>query len=90
MQLIIDPCGQVRCLYSETLDLAMLGSLSIARASHVEPDEQGRWIADLSPVHGPCLGPFLKRSDALAAEVAWLDEHWLSPDEILSRDLERR
>ncbi len=78
MQLIIDPVGRVRCLYSETLDLAVLGSLSIARGSHVEPDEQGRWFADLKPVGGPSLGPFKNRSQALAAEQAWLEEHWLS------------
>jgi len=77
VQLIIDPCGLVRCLYSETIDLAALGSLVIVRASHVEPDERGCWIADLSPVSGPVLGPFLNRSDALAAEVAWIEEHWL-------------
>lgn len=90
MQLIIDACGQVRCLYSEAIDLAALGSLSISRGSHVEPDQQGQWIADLSPVSGPVLGPFLKRSDALAAEVAWLEEHWLFADRILSGDLEHR
>ncbi len=77
MQLVIDPCGQVRCLYSETIDLAALGSLSIERGSHVEPNEAGQWLADLSPVGGPCLGPFTKRSEALAAEQTWLEEHWL-------------
>lgn len=77
MQLIIDPTGQVRCLYSETIDLAKLGSLSISRGSHVEPDVNGHWFADLAPVSGPVLGPFLKRSEALAAEQAWLEEHWL-------------
>lgn len=77
MQLVIDPCGQVRCLYSETIDLAALGSLSIERGSHVEPNEAGQWLADLSPVGVPCLGPFTKRSEALAAEQTWLEEHWL-------------
>lgn len=78
MQLIIDPGGQVRCLYAETIDLSALGSLNISRASYVEPDPEGQWIADLSPVSGPRLGPFLNRSNALAAEVAWLERHWLS------------
>jgi len=27
---------------------------------------------------GPTLGPFASRSAALAAEVDWLDRHWLS------------
>jgi hypothetical protein len=78
MELIIDSTGQASCIYGETLNLAELGQLSIQRASHVEPDAQGRWYADLRPVQGPTLGPFAHRSEALAAEVAWLSEHWLS------------
>ena len=56
MQLIIEPGGAVRCIYSEEIDLAALGSPAITRASHVEPDQQGRWRADLSPVNGPGSG----------------------------------
>jgi hypothetical protein len=77
MQLVIGPDGRVRSLYSEAIDLTALGSLAIARASSVEPDGNGRWQADLRAVKGPVLGPFAKRSEALAAEVAWLEEHWL-------------
>ena len=61
------------------MDLAELGTLAIARGSHVEPNCQGQWLSDLSPVAGPVLGPFATRSAALAAEVAWLAEHWLTP-----------
>jgi len=43
MELVIDTGGNVRCLYSEMIDLAALGKLTIRRASHVEPDEQGQW-----------------------------------------------
>ncbi len=78
MELIIEATGEGRCVYSELFDLAMLGPLSIRRASHVEPDDQGRWIADLSPVDGSQLGPFEHRSAALDAEIAWLEAHWLS------------
>lgn len=73
MDIVVKADGQVRCLYDERLDLAALGPLTITRASHVEPDEEGRWWADLAPVDGPRLGPFAKRSDALRAEVAWLE-----------------
>jgi hypothetical protein len=73
MILLIDPHGTAHALYSETIDLASLGTLSIRRASHVEPDSEGRWHADLSPCQGPSLGPFAKRSDALAAEAQWLE-----------------
>ena len=79
MQLVIDTAGSVRCLYSEAIDLAALGPLAIRRGSHVEPTADGRWLCDLSPVSGPVLGPFGCRSEALAAEVAWLEAHWLAP-----------
>ncbi len=79
MQLVIGPAGTVRAIYDETIDLSTLGTLSIARGSHVEPDDQGKWIADLSPVAGPRLGPFPQRSSALAAERNWLEAHWLVP-----------
>jgi hypothetical protein len=77
MQLIIEVGGRVRGIYGEEIDLAALGPARISRASHVEPDSQGRWVADLSPVGGPVLGPFDKRSEALDAEVYWLEENWL-------------
>jgi len=34
---------------------------------------RGAWVADLRPVNGPLLGPFAKRSVALAAEEEWLN-----------------
>jgi hypothetical protein len=77
MQLIIEPGGAVRCIYGEEIDLSTLGSPTISRASHVEPDRHGRWLADLSPVAGPVLGPFDRRSEALVAEHSWLETHWL-------------
>ena len=80
MELLIDSGGAVRCLYDETINLHELGTLNISRGSHVEPIPKGRWSVDLSPVNGPELGPFPTRSEALAAEVAWLSEHWLIPD----------
>jgi hypothetical protein len=72
MQIVIHPGGSASCLYGEAIDLAQLGPLSIRRASHVEPNSHGQWLADLSPVSGPVLGPFACRSQALAAEEAWL------------------
>jgi hypothetical protein len=76
MQLTIDPRGQVRCVYAEALDLTSLGTVSIQRASHVEPDEAGCWWADLSPVGRPNLGPFPLRALALEAEGVWLEGAW--------------
>ena len=77
MQLVIESGGVVRCIYSEHIDLAALGSPAISRASNVEPDQQGRWWADMGPVSGPMLGPFDHRSEALGAEAAWLETNWL-------------
>jgi len=77
MQLVVHPDGDVVCVYDEAIDLAALGLLSIERGSHVEPDQQGRWLADLQPVGGPVLGPFPRRSQALDAERQWLEIYWL-------------
>ena len=73
MILIVDSEGIAHCLYSETIDLTALGTLSIRRASYVEPDEQGQWWTDLAPAQGPRLGPFARRSAALDAEQQWLE-----------------
>jgi hypothetical protein len=77
MELVVGPSGQVRCVYSEGIDLKALGRLDVRRASHVEPDCKEGWVADMSPVGGPSLGPFELRSSGLAAEQAWLESHWL-------------
>ena len=77
MQLVIQPDGAVRAIYSEEIELESLGRPSIVRASYVEPDAEGRWFADLGPVDGPKLGPFVRRSEALDSETSWLEVHWL-------------
>lgn len=77
MELVITMTGKVRCIYDETIDLHLLGSLTIERASHVEPEPDGHWWADLTPVNGPRLGPFMQRTAALQAEQQWLAAHWL-------------
>ncbi len=79
MDLVVDRAGQVRCVYGEAIDLATLGRAEITRASHVEPDPGGHWLADLRLVGGPVLGPFAHRSEALEAERAWLEVNWLAP-----------
>ncbi len=78
MDLLILHDGTVRAIYAEEIDLGLLGSPSITRAIHVEPDEQGRWSADLAPAKGPVLGLFDHRSDALQAEQSWLEANWLT------------
>jgi len=77
MKIVIEPGGAARAIYSEEIDLAALGSPVITRASHAEPDQDGLWWADMSPVGGPSLGPYRHRSQALAAEVEWLEDNFL-------------
>jgi hypothetical protein len=74
MLLWVSPDGRAIGIYGDEIDLATLGNVTISRASHVEPSPDGAgWIADLSPVNGPILGPFKKRHEALAAELAYLE-----------------
>ncbi len=72
MELVVDAGGDVRCIYDEALDLREIGKLQITRASHVEPDAEGYWWADMGPVDGPVLGPYGSRTEALGAEREWL------------------
>jgi hypothetical protein len=78
IELRVSPQGEVRCIYHEELEFDQLGTPVITRASHVEPTDDGRWTADLTPVGGPVLGPFAFRSNALSIERRWLAMHWLN------------
>jgi len=80
LKLLISPQGTVHCVYSEAIDLASIGRLAISRGSYVEPNADGQWLVDLSPVNGPQLGPFAQRSAALKSETDWLEQHWLPKD----------
>ena len=77
MEMLISPVGNARLIYSEEIELASLGAVSIQRGSHVEPIAGGRWEVDLSPVNGPKLGPFITRTQAIHEEVTWLTRNWL-------------
>jgi hypothetical protein len=74
MELVVCADGVARCIYNEALNLREIGTLKITRASHVEPDAEGCWWADMGPVDGPVLGPFISRLEALGAERRWLSE----------------
>jgi len=72
MELVVGTDGVARCIYDEAMDLREIGTLKITRASHVEPDAEGFWWADMGPSGGPVLGPYGSRSEALGAERGWL------------------
>ena len=73
MEIVIKPSGLFIGIYSDSFDYGSFGRPQIRRASHVEPTDDGRWTADLSPVDGPKLGPFDKRSEAIDAELEFLN-----------------
>ena len=56
MELVVDAGGDVRCVYGEELDLREFGKLQITRASHVEPDAEGSWWADMGLLIGRSWG----------------------------------
>ena len=75
-KIIISKTGQIRFIYTDELtSLLKEGKVSIKRASNVEPTNDGKWIADMSPIADVKLGPFEKRSTAIKAEIKWLNKH---------------
>lgn len=72
-ELIINQAGEVSFIWDDSLvSLLSLGTPSVRRASHVEPDASGRWTCDLGLSGGPVLGPFRLRSMALSFERDWI------------------
>ena len=72
--------GNMETIYNDDMNLEEFGKLNIKRASHVEPTDDGQWTADMSPVGGPILGPFSKRSIALEEEVKWLEANYFGAE----------
>jgi hypothetical protein len=71
----VETDGTATLIYDDAhADFLAQGTAVVTRASNVEPAPQGAgWVADMSPVGGPTLGPYALRSQALAAEVAYLE-----------------
>lgn len=71
----IDSEGVMQFVYDDELkDLIIAGEAEIHRASHIEPTSRGEWIADLAPSGGPRIGPLPTREEAVAIEVARLED----------------
>ena len=66
--------NQIRTIYNDELVscLKRLGITKTKRATNVEPDDNGNWKIDLSPVNGPIIDSFESRQKALNTEVEWL------------------
>ncbi len=77
MKIKVQPDGTITHIYTEKLDLGGIGKVTTKRASCVEPNDDNKWTADLTLSSGPVLGPFKTRSEALAAEVEWLEKNIL-------------
>ena len=77
MDMVVERNGNIRMIYDEAINVRHIGELSVRRVSQVEPVEYGLWIADLSLLNGPILGPFEARSEAIEREIDWLRKHWL-------------
>lgn len=75
MKIKIGSDGTITHVYDERVDLSRLGNTTIKRASHVEPTVSNEWTADMRPSGGGILGPFDTRTEALEAEIKWLEEN---------------
>ena len=71
LRVVVEADGALSFIYTDELrPLVDLGHAATCRVSNVEPDGDG-WSAQM--VDGPKLGPFRLRSEALDAEVAYLE-----------------
>lgn len=67
--------GELTFVWDDTLaSLMEAGPAQVTRVSNVDYDHQrGGWTADMAQAgSADVLGPFVTRSEALAAERAWL------------------
>jgi len=70
---------EMKMIYSDSMrGILEEGSSSISRASHVEPNPDNSWSADMSPIGGESLNGFETREDALKAEVKWINDNYLT------------
>lgn len=72
-KIVIQSNGTISYIWSDDIDLSELGDVQVSRASHVEFNNKSKkWEAHT--VGGTFIGAFKKRSDAIAAEVKYLEE----------------
>ena len=76
MIVYVDEKGGLQFIYQEEINMEELGTSSIRRASDVEPTEHSQWFANLARSGGPALGPFKNRSEAIEAELIWIQDQF--------------
>lgn len=90
LRLSIDQSGVIEAIYSDDLaGLCELGAATITRASNVEPYAREDWAAGgwaATMANGVVLGPYRLRSEALAAEVAYLEARLFPGVPVASRN----
>lgn len=71
--LVIKPDAQMVCIYTDAIRplLDDANEVEIKRVSHVEPNEQGLWVADM--LNGTCSPPFRLREEALQWEESYIN-----------------
>lgn len=80
MKIKINTDGTINLLYTEDICVEDIGKVdSIKRLFHVEPTQDNKWTATVNIGSSECvtLGPFDKRSEALGAEVVWIEDNIL-------------
>ncbi len=71
MTLEVTPNGDIRCLYTDEVDLSQLGRLQVSRASHVEYDNHLRKWTVTSVKTGKRLHSAMTRESALEWECQY-------------------
>lgn len=82
----IEPDGSVVMLHDD--NGPKLGRAEIARASEVEPEENGQgWYVRLTdhPLNGVHKGKYIarhvpRRDEAIALEISWIQQNILAPE----------
>jgi hypothetical protein len=70
---LVDANGRLEFVWDDRLaPLRALGEITIRRASHVEPTDDGWWTADMTPLGGQIIGPFALHAAAIDAEREWI------------------
>jgi len=71
-ELVIDEEGDIKCLWTDLIDLTELGTCHVERASHVEfNNDSQRWEARLPD--GTLIGQDRSRAGAIQQEINYLN-----------------